>query len=248
MKRYFVNKMMTVEETGKPPDPKFWKPKVIEYVQMIRREVPPLPENADGGLYTGTPGIAYLFYYLIKSPITAAQKREFASQGIEYLVTAERHMAKQAVQNPTDLYGFILGRAGVHAICAALYTAAGRYPSHRFRLPSYQTLSTLFHDFSGSRQKGDEHLQQYVNMSNYCSSEHVIPFGGNELFVGRAGYILGAIWLQKELQRPVLPVEKINEICRCIVDEGKAYASAKRSQSPLMYSYYKTEYIGKIYN
>lgn len=127
LKRYFINNAILNEESNKKPDIKLWKAKITEYVQMIRREIPPLPKNADGGLYVGTAGIAYLFYCLIKSPLTASQKKEYASQGIEYICTAERYFMKQDVTNPTDHFGFLLGKAGFHAVAAVLYTVAGNF-------------------------------------------------------------------------------------------------------------------------
>lgn len=100
--------------------------------------------------------------------------------------------------------------------------------------------------FPGSKKKSEEHLLAYANLHQYSS--YSVSYGGNELFVGRAGYLLGAIWLEKELQRPVLSVDTINEICRLIVDDGRAYAQAHQSASPLMYAYYDTEYIGMLIN
>lgn len=100
--------------------------------------------------------------------------------------------------------------------------------------------------FTGSKKKSEEHLLAYVNLNPY--SNYSVSYGGNELFVGRAGYLLGAIWLEKELQRPILGNDKMNEICRLIIDDGKAYAVGHESPSPLMYAYYNTEYIGKWFS
>lgn len=73
-----------------------------------------------------------------------------------------------------------------------------------------------------------------------------MAYGGNEFFVGRAGYLLGAIWLQKEIGRSVLSCEQMNEICNLIVNDGRTFARSQNSSSPLMYAYYDTEYLGKI--
>ena len=126
MKRYFANKWLTAEETYKEPDPKFWKGRMIDFVQMIRNEVPPLPPNADGGLYVGSPGIAYLFYRLFKSPMFSSQSKEFISHGMEYIYTAERYVASHSViRHPTDYYGLLLDQGGLHVIAAVSYIAQG---------------------------------------------------------------------------------------------------------------------------
>lgn len=125
MKRYFINKVLNVDEPKKSPNSKFWKPKIAEYVQMIRNNVPPRQENTDGGLYVGTPGIAYLFYCLMKSPLMESQKKEYGSKGLEYICTAEQYVVKRRQNDFTEVYGFLLGKAGLHAVAAALYWLNG---------------------------------------------------------------------------------------------------------------------------
>lgn len=73
-----------------------------------------------------------------------------------------------------------------------------------------------------------------------------MPYGGDELFVGRTGYICGALWLEKVEGRKVVPDKDINELCMSIVESGRRNAqSHRRPSSPLMFSYYDTEYLGK---
>lgn len=130
MRRYFHNKMLNVEGPLRKPDLQYWKPKIIEYVQQIRNFIPPRTEYTDGDLYTGTPGIAYLFYRLIKSPITESQKREYGSKGIEYIWTAEMYISKRRAKRATDRYGLLVGDAGFHAVAAVLYTYTGSYAKY----------------------------------------------------------------------------------------------------------------------
>jgi len=69
--------------------------------------------------------------------------------------------------------------------------------------------------------------------------------GSDELFVGRAGYILGALWLRKTLGQPsAVPDKDLMRVCSTIVESGRAYAKQHKSPSPLMFSYYGTEYLG----
>lgn len=45
----------------------------------------------------------------------------------------------------------------------------------------------------------------------------------------------------------ILSKDQIRSICQAIIESGKQYARRKRKPFPLMYSYYGTEYLGKIY-
>ena len=42
----------------------------------------------------------------------------------------------------------------------------------------------------------------------------------------------------------VVPVSSLVAVCKAIVDSGRSYAAKHRSPAPLMYAYYKTEYLG----
>jgi len=39
-------------------------------------------------------------------------------------------------------------------------------------------------------------------------------------------------------------VSSLVAVCKAIVDSGRLYAAKHRSPAPLMYAYYKTEYLG----
>lgn len=124
-KRYFINRLQSVRETNLPLDWNFWSTVLAEYIHLIESRVPPVAKHADGGLYVGTPGIAYLFYRLVKSPLTASQKNDFISKGIRYITSAQPFIESQRAHNATDFIGFILGPAGFQATAAALYNSAG---------------------------------------------------------------------------------------------------------------------------
>lgn len=124
-KRYFANKFLSASGTNVPLDWNYWSAVVTEYTQLIENRVPSVPKQADGGLYVGTPGIAYLFYRLIKSPLAASHKDDFIKRGLEYITSAQPFVESQRARNATDFIGFILGPAGFQAVAAAFYTAAG---------------------------------------------------------------------------------------------------------------------------
>ena len=67
-------------------------------------------------------------------------------------------------------------------------------------------------------------------------------------FLGRAGYISGAIWLKSIFQQDFMDLSHLFPICDAMVQSGKEYVQRKCNQRqklpPLMYSYYETEYLG----
>ena len=125
LRRYFINKELNSPTSKKRLDLQYWKQKILEYVQQIRTFVPPRADYTDGDLYTGTPGIAFLFYCLMKSPLMDQQQKEFGAKGMEYIWTAEMFYKNRRRKRPTDRYGFLIGDAGFHAIAAVLYSHTG---------------------------------------------------------------------------------------------------------------------------
>lgn len=69
--------------------------------------------------------------------------------------------------------------------------------------------------------------------------------GSDELFVGRAGYLCGSLLLNRKLGRTVVPSEVTRPLFDAIIESGRQYSQKHHSKSPLMYSYYRTEYLGK---
>lgn len=96
----------------------------------------------------------------------------------------------------------------------------------------------------GQEREAEACLSYYKEVGSICIPLSYTSFGGDELFVGRAGYICGALWLNKEFKKQVIPEELINKVCHSLVESGRNYAKHHRSPCPLMYSYYGTEYLG----
>ena len=62
--------------------------------------------------------------------------------------------------------------------------------------------------------------------------------GSDELLVGRAGYVSGALWLRGQfgVDCALLPTDDdLAAICRVMIESGKRYSAHVRSPSPLMY-------------
>ncbi|XP_059059084.1 lanC-like protein 3 [Achroia grisella] len=118
-----------------------------------------------------------------------------------------------------DKTSFLLGDAGTYALATVLYKELGN-DQYSEMLGAYKSLYSL-----------------YLNPK-------FLKCGGDEFFVGRAGYLAGALWLTREIQTQVFSNEELYKICDIIVASGREYSTKHRSPSPLMYHYYKTEYLG----
>lgn len=92
------------------------------------------------------------------------------------------------------------------------------------------------------KEKADECVSEYLTSGSQLKRP---KSNGDELFVGRAGYLAGALWLNKTLGKGIVPRSEIHEICQWIVQSGRKYSSQHASPCPLMYSYYDTEYLGE---
>ncbi|XP_075231159.1 lanC-like protein 3 [Lycorma delicatula] len=220
-KRYFVNELQDYETGSISP----WEGdkltiEILNLVNQINLRQPALEKFGDGGLYVGIAGIAYMYYYLYKHPAFRDQKVQFLSKGIEYIKQAEKYLSGKPIRDPADETGFLLGGSGVHAVAACLYKSAGEKEAMEYSILRYTAAGVK------------------------CKKIHFLPYGGDELLVGRAGYISGALWLKKVFGTYVLPIEDIIDVCRCVYESGIEYSKRHNSPSRLMYSYYDTEYLG----
>lgn len=118
-----------------------------------------------------------------------------------------------------DKTSFLLGDAGTYALATVLFKEVGDETSAEM-LKSYKSL-----------------YPHYINSK-------FLKCGGDEFFVGRSGYLAGALWMSRELQTPVFTNEELYKICDMIVSSGREYSMKHKSPCPLMFHYYNTEYLG----
>ncbi|XP_050420885.1 lanC-like protein 3 homolog [Adelges cooleyi] len=172
-------------------------------------------ECNDNDLYTGSTGVAYMFLNLAKSDGFKNDSARFLNKAIEILnLRAATHSSSKSACQ------FICGEAGVNAVSAAVY--------HHF----------------GDEVLATQYLESYKKGASICKPIDFFKPGGDELFVGRAGYLSGVLWLEKIFGKQILANEDVIELCSAIVESGRKYSRRTRSMFPLMYSYYNTEYLG----
>ncbi|XP_012215517.1 glutathione S-transferase LANCL1-like [Linepithema humile] len=94
----------------------------------------------------------------------------------------------------------------------------------------------------GKTEEAKELILKLKSLSTYVLDKHSnVP---DELLYGRAGYLSALLYINANISPAPIEADLIKKIVSCIIDSGIAYASSNRCQSPLMYSWYDTEYIG----
>lgn len=182
-------------------------------------------DDADGSLYIGPAGIAFAFYH------KAANLEQSRDQRMDDLRTALRladwNLDYFYHRYDTTGYdvrrappGFLLGVSGAHAIRAAVCHALGDVC------------------------RAAESAQAFSHLADTFFPLEVFPKGCDELLVGRAGYICGALWLNNRLSREVVKEAILWQLCDVMMESGAQYSRRHRSASPLMYAYHGTEYLG----
>ncbi|XP_068244503.1 lanC-like protein 3 [Palaemon carinicauda] len=220
-KRYFINNLPDYEGGDVNPDKDKLISNALALVKTIREQWHKTPQNCDGGLYVGISGAAYMLYRLSKSPNFAQEKDLFLQEAVAYLnLSLEYASSVKKHGQLVDKAAFILGNAGTYAIAAAVHKSIGN---------------------SG---KSQEYLSEFAKLAAVITPKNWLSCGGDELLVGRAGYLSGLLWLRSELGCEVLEDSSVNSILDVMVESGQQYSSARRSPIPLMYQYYKTEYLG----
>lgn len=210
-KRFFKNIYSDSNECDVSTYYKLWKDKVNNLMQRVSRNASSSSKNT---LYTGTTGIAYMFYHLAISNEFKNDPSAYLNEAIKVLKLKENNF------NQKKSNQFICGDAGVNAVNAA-----------------------IFHQI-GDEKTAEVYLKYFENGVTTCKPIGSLEPGEDELFVGRAGYLYGVIWLEKVFGRKIVPDQDVIDICLTIVESGRQYSKTNKSLFPLMYSYHSKEYLG----
>ncbi|XP_064627723.1 lanC-like protein 3 [Lineus longissimus] len=229
MVRYFKNNLgdfvcgRSAHEVEGDIDRSYWKKIIKSTVDTILKGQPPRKPGSggDGGLYVGVAGVAYMYYYV-------AQCEVFSSERYDYLNTARDYIEvalESAVVEKHDEHSFLLGGAGAYAVGSIIFKALGQ-----------QDVATKL-------------VNDYARLAKKVVPLNFLRCGSDELFVGRAGYLCGALALTRTHQTQVIDSTSLHEICEAMVTSGRSGADHHRYSTPdlpcpLMYAYYDTEYLG----
>ncbi|XP_023939957.2 lanC-like protein 3 homolog [Bicyclus anynana] len=136
-----------------------------------------------------------------------------------YLEQALAYLTPALETSAGDRTSFLLGDAGTHIIAAVLKREMGD-------------------------DKYTDHFKMYKSLYNQYLNPKFLKCGGDEFFVGRAGYLAGLLWASRETQTQIFTNEELYKICNVMVASGQEYSRKHGSPCPLMYHYYNTEYLG----
>ncbi|XP_060067725.1 lanC-like protein 3 [Ylistrum balloti] len=224
--RYFKNRYEDYKEGSEVYiDQGKWKASIEQTVKSIVHGMPPNPATCDGGLYVGNAGVAYMFYYLSNCDLFSSHKAYFLEQGMMYVKVAMDYVERGGHRGDPPC-SFILGSAGTMAV-----------------------YSLLFH-IAGNESKSKKLAEQFAKLADHARPIAFYRYGSDELLVGRAGYLSGALALQQKLGYKAVDEDTLKHLCTVTVESGRHYSyshkpkSPKGVRSPLMYAYHGTEYLG----
>lgn len=184
------------------------------YVEVILGSTSP-DDRGRGDLYIGNAGIAYMFWKMSRSPQVHGMYP--ALEYAQRYIRSAKKVAHRARKTPSERCSFLLGNAGIYAVSAVIAFDSGN-------------TSTLNDD-----------MKNFLDGFDVCRN---IDHGADEMLVGRAGYLSGCYWLNKHLPFKPISDDLILEVCNILVERGRRYSIQTNSQSPLMYQYHGTEYLG----
>lgn len=137
-----------------------------------------------------------------------------------FYINRAKQNARRFSRSRNERCAFLCGNAGIYAVAAAVSRLNN----------DEQSLKADIHEF----RKGFE----------ACKPIQFSKYGGDEVLVGRAGFLSGVYWLNDTLRPAPFAADQILEVCDSIVVSGRQYSKERRSPFPLMYQYHSTEYLG----
>ncbi|EEC20188.1 lanC-like protein 3 [Ixodes scapularis] len=220
-KRYFANNLPDYDGSPIPLERELWVERCRDTVQRVFAHQGTAFDDCEGGLYVGVAGVAYMALRIAQSPHFAADKGRLLARAQGYMAHALSYADHPSVRGDRSVQAaFLLGNAGVWALAAVVANQAAR------------------------QDDCDNYVARYAALADFCSPVKFLDCGSDELFVGRAGYLTGLLYLNSKLGIEVLPQEKVAVLLSSVVHSGREYARKHRSPCPLMYAYYDVEYLG----
>ncbi|XP_028410466.1 lanC-like protein 3 homolog [Dendronephthya gigantea] len=220
--RYFKNSLPDFTTGGQNENCDFIQDLIKSYVEEIEERFKPTPNNANGGLYLGASGVAFMYLKMACSESFQEKREELLQKALAYIKVGIEDAKKLSSSKTSPVEAsFLLGHAGVFGVA-----------------------SVIFNELGDATNKS-KFIQKFLQLShNLQLNQQLLQHGANELLIGRAGYLCVVRWLQQVLGESVVPANMIDVLFNAIVTEGRSYSREHRSQAPLMYAYYSTESVG----
>ena len=170
-------------------EPSYWVPKIKSLIDTVVQGMPPTFENCDGSLYVGCAGVAYMLYYVSSFEFFVDVKEDYLAKARNYVDVSLSFCKSRKSRDPPA--AFLLGPAGVYAVGSLVYSDIGQ------------------------REVVTECNKKYSALSSVCEPVNYLDCGSDELLVGRAGYLCGALLLNR----------KFGEVLfYCCIEDGDKYS------------------------
>ena len=194
--------------------------------------------DAKGYLYIGPGGVAYALWYATRGGSLTFQKQT-AKLLMEEQLKLEKIYCPDTISS--RLSGWLCGFSGVYAAAAVMAIDADLGKDSDNYLKQFKALTTaILHSGAGGTKLSIDCFENILK---------IVFFTGCEEFMnGRAGFVLGSLFLRKNFrdrdEQVLVPIQDLHTICNKMVQVGRAYSSSTTSPCPLMYSWYDSEYLG----
>lgn len=138
----------------------------------------------------------------------------------KHYITAAKGNARNYSKRADERCAFLCGNAGIYAVSMMI---------------------------SKELKNSDEYKEDFKNFSSgfeACRPVNYSKYGGDEVLVGRAGFLSGVYWLNRGISPPPFEDHRILDLCESMVESGRQYSRQTQSPLPLMYQYHGSEYLG----
>ena len=129
-------------------------------------------ESCDGSIYTGNVGLVYMIDRLLVSSIAPQYQKELVEYALESIDLNEKYFAAHARKDAS----FILGNCGFYAMAALV-------------AKNIKKDDRLVHHYA----------HEYGRAARIVETENYLRHGCDELFVGRDGYLCGALFFRHKI-------------------------------------------------
>lgn len=222
--RHFINNLDLNKGGSLLENFAVWKDEADKIIQSVLINVDcnaDITRNKiDHTMYTGNLGVGYMLWYVTQCPVFAEEAPTYTVKARRYLDNLKNVLATKKHRCITDYSAFLCGDAGIHAVLGVFYNSVG------------------------DKERSRCHFDMYTQFAAHIKAADYVKFGGDEFLVGRAGYMAGIIWAERQIGRQIMSLEDRTAVCNAIILSGRSYSQANNLQSPLMYHYYGTEYLG----
>ncbi|VDK76278.1 unnamed protein product [Litomosoides sigmodontis] len=171
-------------------------------------------DDYSGGVYVGVAGDGYSVLYASR---LLPEKTEEYADFCNRMVEVQLKQVKRSGYREEGQY--LLGTLGIYVVKAIL-------------------------DYEMKKFVNTTVIDKVASLIDVVCAKDYLMNGANEMLVGRAGFLAAILTLRMRLHHEIVSNSCVKKVIDCIIDSGRHYAKQHKFRAPLMYQYYKVEYLG----